>query len=277
MKIYIMTDVEGCAGVLDFENWTRPESRYYENAKRLLTGEINAAIAGFMAGGAEEFTVLDGHGHGAVDPELLDENAILVRGHREHVWPWGLDATYDALAFVGQHAKAGTPYSHLTHSGSCRVIDDSINGLSIGEYGNMALCAMEIGVPVILACGELALTREAEALTPGVVTASVKEGLLPDNGFRDVSLEEYRKAKLSAAHLSPQKARKVIMAAALQAIQKLKDSPAEFKYPELRPPYRRVVEFRRCDSQNDPAFKSVTTHPSSICGLMNQPINRENT
>ena len=156
MKIYIMTDVEGCAGVLDFENWTRPEGRYYENAKRLLTGEINAAIAGFMAGGAVEFTVVDGHGHGAVDPELLDENAILVRGHREHVWPWGLDATYDAVAFVGQHAKAGTPYSHLTHSGNCRVIDDNINGLSVGEYGNMALCAMEIGVPVILACGELA-------------------------------------------------------------------------------------------------------------------------
>lgn len=37
MKIYIMTDLEGVAGVLDFENWCEPSSRYYEAAKELLT------------------------------------------------------------------------------------------------------------------------------------------------------------------------------------------------------------------------------------------------
>ncbi len=269
-----MTDVEGCAGVLDFVNWTNPESRYYEKAKRLLTFEVNAAIAGLAEGGADEFTVIDGHGHGAIEPELLDEHAILVRGHRENIWPCGLDKTYDAVVFVGQHAKAGTPYSHLTHSGNCRVIDDTINDISIGEYGRLALCAMELGVPVILACGELALTHEAEALTPGVITASVKEGLLPDNGFRDVSMEEYKTAKLSAAHLSPLKARKVIHAAAVQAIEKLKSAPESFKFPVLHPPYHRIVEYRRSETLNEPAFKSITTHTSSIAGLLNQPINR---
>lgn len=269
-----MTDVEGCAGVLDFANWTSPEGRYYEQAKRLLTHEVNAAIDGLSEGGADEFTVIDGHGHGAIEPELLDERAILVRGHRENVWPWGLDGTYAAVAFVGQHAKAGTPYSHLTHSGNCRVIEDKVNGISIGEYGNMALCAMELGVPVILACGELALTREAEALTPGVVTASVKEGLLPDDGFRNASMEEYRTAKLSAAHLSPAKARKIIHIAAAQAIEKLKFAPNSFNFPKIHPPYRRIVEYRRSETLDDPAFKSVTTHSTSFAGLMNQTIKR---
>jgi D-amino peptidase len=276
MKIFIMTDVEGCAGVLNFADWTNPEARYYEKAKRFLTYEANAAISGLAEGGADEFTVIDGHGHGAIDPELLDERAILVRGHRENIWPWGLDKTYEAVAFVGQHAKAGTPYSHLTHTGNCRVIEDTINGISIGEYGKLALCAMELDIPVILACGERALTHEAEVLTPGVVTASVKEGLLPDNGFRDASMEEYRAAKLSAAHLSPEKARKVIRAAAVKAIEKLKSAPKSFKFPELHPPYKRIVEYRRSEALKDPAFKSVTAHPSSIAELLNQPINREN-
>lgn len=275
MKIFIMTDIEGCAGVLDFENWTRPESRYYDKGKQLLTNEVNAAICGFLEGGAEEFTVIDGHGHGALVPELLHEQAILVRGHREKIWPWGLDKTYDAVAFVGQHAKAGTPYSHLTHSGNCRVIDDVINDVSVGEYGKMALCAMEIGVPVILACGELALAHEAEALTPGVVTASVKEGLLPDDGFRNASMEEYRAAKLSAAHLSPKKASKLIHATALRAIEKLKTEPESFLFPSFNPPYRRVIEFRKSEKNNDPAFVCINNHLTSIIELLNMPLNRQ--
>ena len=275
MKIFIMTDIEGCAGVLDFDNWTRLESRYYDKAKRLLTCEVNAAIAGFMEGGADEFVVIDGHGHGALDPELLDENAVLVRGHREKVWPWGLDKTFAGVAFIGQHAKAGTPYSHLTHSGNCRVIEDTLNGLSIGEYGKMALCAMELGVPVILACGELALAKEAEELTPGVVTVSVKEGLLPDDGFRNASMEEYAAAKLSAAHLSPLKARKLIHEGAKKAVEKLKTAPDKFKFPELHPPYRRFIEYRSCDAQNDPPFEVVTEHSTSISEVLNLPIDRE--
>lgn len=275
MKIFIMTDVEGCAGILDFENWTNPKSRYYDTAKKLLTNEVNAAISGFLEGGAKTFTVIDGHGSGGLAPELLDEHAILERGHRENIWPWGLDKTYDAVAFVGQHAKAGTPYSHLTHSGNCGVIDDVINGISIGEYGRMALCAMELGVPVILACGERALAREAETLTPGVVTASVKEGLLPDDGFRNVSREEYTAAKLSAAHLSPVKAREIIRTAALQAIKKLKTTPESFRYPDLKPPYKRIVECRKSEKTKTAAFTSMTTHASSIATLLNLPLNQK--
>jgi hypothetical protein len=33
ISVYIMTDMEGVAGVLDFDNWTGPESRYYELGK----------------------------------------------------------------------------------------------------------------------------------------------------------------------------------------------------------------------------------------------------
>ncbi len=51
MKVYIMTDIEGTAGVLDFANWAQADGKYHEEAKMLLTEEVNAAIEGFCAAG----------------------------------------------------------------------------------------------------------------------------------------------------------------------------------------------------------------------------------
>ena len=60
-----MTDLEGVAGVLNFENWCSDGGgRHYEKAQRLLTEEVNAAADGFFEGGAEEILVVDGHGYG---------------------------------------------------------------------------------------------------------------------------------------------------------------------------------------------------------------------
>ena len=70
MKVYIKTDLEGVAGVLDsaerccprdWGSFSRVESRYFEKAKRLLTMEVNAAIEGFFEAGAREILVGDGH------------------------------------------------------------------------------------------------------------------------------------------------------------------------------------------------------------------------
>ena len=61
MKIYILTDLEGVSGVVSFDEQTSPQGRYYEQAKRLLTGEVNAACEGAFQGGADEVVVLDGH------------------------------------------------------------------------------------------------------------------------------------------------------------------------------------------------------------------------
>lgn len=266
MKIMIMTDMEGCAGILNHDDWVMPEGRYYEKGKRFLTEEVNAAIAGFFEAGADEVVVVDGHGYGGIDPELLDERALLSRGAPKPTWPWGLDKTFDGLAFVGQHAKAGTPYSHITHTGSFLSIDMTINGISIGEYGNMALCAMELGIPTILACGENALVEEAVKLTPGVVAVGVKQGALPD-GLDALDCDSYSKAKLSAIHLSPVKARKLIKEGAFNALLKLKQQPEAFTYTELRPPYVMETKFRA--NGDKPAHRRRTEHAGSIIELFN--------
>ena len=37
MKVYVMTDMEGVAGVIDSPNYCFPESRYYERGCELTT------------------------------------------------------------------------------------------------------------------------------------------------------------------------------------------------------------------------------------------------
>jgi len=112
MKVYMMTDLEGVAGVINSTDWIYPESKYYEKGKEYLTKEVNAAIDGFFAAGATEIVVHDGHGSGAIDIALLDPRAKLQRGwHGENgAYPFGKDASYDVFACIGQHPKAGITF-----------------------------------------------------------------------------------------------------------------------------------------------------------------------
>ena len=63
VKVYIVTNLEGVAGVVH-SSQVQPGSPFYEEARRLLTGEVNAAIAGALRGGATEVVVNDGMGAG---------------------------------------------------------------------------------------------------------------------------------------------------------------------------------------------------------------------
>ena len=140
-----MTDLEGVAGVKNWEDWCRPESRNYDAACRLLTAEVNAAVDGFFAGGATEVQVVDGHGPGGINIELLDPRAEYARGWAPPTWPFGLNETFDGMAWVGQHAKASTEFAHLCHTQGFGYIDLSINSVSIGEFGQAGMCAAEMG------------------------------------------------------------------------------------------------------------------------------------
>ena len=138
-----------------------------------------------------------------------------------------------------------------------------MNGLSIGEYGQLALCGAELGVPAIFAGGEQALCEEATALTPGVVTVAVKRGLLKD-GLDHLTEKEYRAAKLAAVHLSPIEARQRIQAGAQAAAKKLSQNPAAFRPPVLSAPY---VRRERCRGG---VAEKISEHPTSLIALFNQ-------
>ncbi len=63
MKILIAADMEGITGVT---NWDQvdPNNAEYPRFRRLMTGDVNAAIRGACEAGAAEILVTDGHDRG---------------------------------------------------------------------------------------------------------------------------------------------------------------------------------------------------------------------
>jgi D-amino peptidase len=269
--VYIMTDMEGVAGVLDFENWTSPESRYYDLGKEFLTLEVNAAIEGLARGGATEFLVADGHGHGAINPKLLDARAQLARNWAPPPYPFSMERGMTFCAYVGQHAMSRTELAHLAHTGSCSVFETTVNGRPVGEFGEGTLCAAQLGIRTIFASGDLALTKEAQALVPGIETVAVKRGTTPGPGD-ECDKESYAKRNLAAIHFQPERARQMILAGAERAIRRALADPS-LGVVSLRPPFERVTILR---AQKDlPRRIGRSSHPDNIISLMNAPLKYE--
>jgi D-amino peptidase len=238
MRIYIMTDQEGVAGVIDSDDYCAPDRRYYETARELLTLEVNAAIEGAIEAGATEFLVVDGHGHGSINPQLLHRRARLFAG-RPMGYPFLCDRGFAAAFSVGQHAKANTKGAHLCHTGSFNQEELLINDLSVGEMGINFLFTGYFGVPHILLTGDKAACEEARALVPNIVTAAVKEGFQQRSSV-GLTGGQNKVFNGAAVHLHPQVARELIHRAAKEAVQRV----AEIKPFVLEPPYELVSVLR---------------------------------
>ena len=263
MKIYLVTDLECAAGVVSFEEWTGPGKRYYDLARKFLTLEVNAAVDGFFEGGATEILVADGHGPGGVNIDLLDSRVEYLRGWGEG-YPLCMDESFDFAAWVGQHAKAGTEFGHLAHTQGTGYLDLTVNGVSIGEFGQVAMCASEIGVRSIFGSGDHAFTREAQALVPGMATVAVMWGVKPGKGD-DLTAEEYARFTFPARHLHPVRARRVIREGALRAIRRA-HSDNSFGIIPLKAPFEKVTRMRPNANQPHKTI-SRATHPTSTGGL----------
>ncbi len=179
-RVFIVTDLEGVAGVVSFAEQSYPDGKYYEAAKRLLTAEVNAAVDGLLDAGVDDVLIWDGHGSGGIVFEELHGAARLLHGRP--LPPWSRLAEviqrYEALAIIGQHALAGIVTGNQNHTQNSRAIDYyKLNGKPIGEIAQMALYCGALGLPFIFLSGDVAACQEAEALAPGVGTVAVKEGM----------------------------------------------------------------------------------------------------
>lgn len=267
MRVYIMTDLEGVAGVLDSENWCHKDSRYFDAAKELLTREVNAAVEGFVAAGATEVLVADGHGWGGIVPSLLHPRAELAAHWPEgRAYPFAMDSRpFDVAAWVGQHPKAGTPEGHLCHTGSMDVRELRVNNRSMGEFGEIALCAAELGIRCILAAGCEAFTREAAGFVPGIETVAVKRGVQTDPGH-SLSATAYRRHNAAAIHLAPEEARRRIAVGAQRALERARAEPiGRVAMPPA--PYEAVMVMRAGDAV--PARVFQRRHECSVIAMLN--------
>ena len=129
MKVFILGDLEGTAGVVDFKSQTYSDAKYYEQTKRLAILEINA----------------------------------LIDGGRPISAPWGLDPTFDAMLLYGHHSMSNTNCGVICHSWSSRTIDNCwLNGKLIGEIGFNISLAGEVEVPTIFVSGDNTAIAEAK-------------------------------------------------------------------------------------------------------------------
>lgn len=269
MKIFIMTDLEGVAGVQDSTRWCLSDGPYYMQARELLTLEINAAIEGFLAAGATGFLVADGHGYGAVNPDQLHSRAELSRNWNDATrGSFSLEAdTFEFAAWIGQHPMAGAVLGHLCHTGNMGVIEQRINDIEVGEFGDVAMVASELGVRTIFATGCQAFCEEAAALVPGIETVAVKRGTQPDPG-NHLPAKVYREHNTAAIHLQPEEARKRIRAGAERAVKRAhKEDFGLIPLPD--PPYTKT-RIIRGDDMHPPRILRQS-HPSSLLELQRSP------
>lgn len=172
-SIFLITDAEGAGGVCR-QDQTDPKN---PEMQALLTGEVNAAVQGFLDGGADEVVVWDGHASSETLSALtIHPKAKLLMG------PLGptmtLERHYSAIAFVGQHSMANVRGGIMAHSYSSLAIQNLlVNGKPAGEIGTRAALAGAFDTPVILLSGDRAAVEELRAIIPDAEFAEVKEGL----------------------------------------------------------------------------------------------------
>lgn len=242
MRLVMMTDMEGCAGINNFHDWVFPGGMFYDTGREILTEEVNAAARAFFDNGFEEILVLDAHGHGGVNILQLDERLLYQRGW-VGPYPMGMTERYDALAFIGQHAKASTPFAHLAHTSSLNILDQRINGISIGEFGMTVFMAASLGIRPIYGSGDKAFCAEAKALCPNIHTTCVKEGLMPGAG-EEYLAEEYRLRNTAAVHIHPLAAREKIYEEASAAARAFLADPEKYRVEPLTSPFTVEMDYR---------------------------------
>jgi D-amino peptidase len=179
MKIFISTDFEGVAGIVDWDQ-IMVGSHDYELGRRLLLGEVNAAIDGAVQAGADTFVVNDSHSSMRnLEPDRLHGKASLLTGkHKPMYMMEGLDDSFDAIFFLGYHGSIGASQAILSHSYNPRAIWEArLNGKIVGETALNALVAAHYGVPIVLVTGDQVTAREARQLSPTPHCVEVKHSV----------------------------------------------------------------------------------------------------
>lgn len=178
MKILILTDLEGVAGVSVDQQLNGIDNPYYRKAREFLADEINSAVAGAKEAGATEFLIADGHGTGydmMLDFDRIEPDVKFVTGIGNPMD--AVDDSFSAAFIIGQHPKKGVRGA-LEHTGSHLVNQGMwLNDVEVGEAGFLAAVLGEKNIPLVLLTGDEEVVKEMASFAKGGIGISVKRGI----------------------------------------------------------------------------------------------------
>ena len=229
MRVFLSSDIEGSAGISDWDQ-VRIGEPEFETGRELLLAEVNAAIDGAAAAGAEHVLVNDAHStmHN-LRPERLRHGASYLSGaHKPLYMMEGLDASYGAVFMVAYHGSIGAERAILSHTYNPGAVwEVQLNGIPVGESALNALVALHYRVPVALITGDAATAEEARPFMPGIETVVVKRSI----------------TRSAAESVHPERARELIRDGAARALGRL----GELAPPAIELPATLAVTFLTAD------------------------------
>ena len=144
----------------------------------MFTSDVNAAVAGFFDGGADEVLINEAHWTMRnLLLEQLDERAQMLTGrHKDLTMVEGVQhGDVDGIAFVGYHTGAGTEgvlaHTYLPNS----ITGVWVDGARASEGYLNALVVAEYGVPVVLVTGDDRTCEDAKGYAPEAPSVAVKD------------------------------------------------------------------------------------------------------
>ena len=181
MKVYIMVDFEGIAGMIEWDNYYTDSPRALDKRirmRRILTGEVNAAVEGVLKAAATEIVVWDSHGpsnncNNFILEELRPEPWVIIGNKGLPSFYPTLDDSFDAGLYVGGHAMQGTEHATLPHTVTV------LNGKRYGEVGMFAAMCGFYGMPMVFVSGDQATVEEVQQVVPRVEYAVTKVAFGP--------------------------------------------------------------------------------------------------
>ena len=161
MRVLICTDLEGISGVCVWEQTREMTTEQYQDARRLLMGDVAAAVEGCREGGADDILVLDGHGGGFnFIPEMMHPGARYLTGRARASAVRHAVPGFNAAILLGYHAMAGTPDGILAHAEFARRQPVLVMGANAADR-LVGLTYGSVGIPVVMVSGDAATCREA--------------------------------------------------------------------------------------------------------------------
>jgi D-amino peptidase len=230
LKVLVLYDMEGVTGATNYKHVRFEYKAEYEEGRKSLTADVNAAVAGLKAAGVQDIVIVDGHGSGntggpdVFEDQLLPPAKMISRDRRFDIYMDSYDHSFDAIVALAMHAGAGNSAGYSSHTYTYEDIQYKVNGVPFNESMILAMGAARYKIPLIMVSGDDQFEREVRRGLPWVKCAVVKRAL----------------GRASAESVPREEASRRIEAAAREAVAAL----ASAQLPAYPGPYRFALTFQ---------------------------------